>query len=113
MVSSNDPGILFSIGLVKNRLGDKTGAINSYKKALELKPSYFEASFNLGNLYLALKRYDLAVLSLEKTVPLAGGEKRSRTLSSLGLAYLKSGKYELAEKSLLESINLDPREWYK
>ena len=105
---TNNAGILFSIGLVKNRLGDKTGAINSYKKALQLKPSYFEASFNLGNLYLALKRYDLSVMILEKTVALAGGVKRSRTLSSLGIAYHRVGKYSLAEESLIESVNLDP-----
>jgi tetratricopeptide (TPR) repeat protein len=103
-----DAEVLFTMGLVRNRVGDKNGAISAYRSALEEKPGYFEASFNLGNVYLALKRYTYAADTLEQTVALAGGKKRSRTLNSLGIAYTRLGNNNLAESSLVESINLDP-----
>ncbi|MCK5200617.1 MAG: tetratricopeptide repeat protein, partial [Spirochaetales bacterium] len=105
---SGNAGVFFSLGLGRNRLGDKTGAITAYKKALAVQPGYFEAGFNLGNLYLALKKYNLAVNILEKTVSLAGGSKRSRTLSSLGIAYSSFGNYASGEEAFIESVNLDP-----
>ncbi|MDA3940406.1 MAG: tetratricopeptide repeat protein [Spirochaetia bacterium] len=100
--------IFFNLGLVRNRMGDKTGAITAYKNALLEQPGYFEAGFNLGNLYLALKKNNLAVNALEKTVFRAGGAKRSRTLSSLGIAYRNSGNYVSGEEAFIESVNLDP-----
>lgn len=106
--SGENASVFFSTGLVLNRLGDKSGAVYSYKKALELQPNFYEASFNLGNLYLALKRYNFAIATLEKNIYMAGGVKRSQSLNSLGKAYLRVGNYNQAETSFQESINLQP-----
>lgn len=47
--------------LLHRSFGRLDDALNSYAKALELKPALSEAHTNLGNLYMDLKRYDDAI----------------------------------------------------
>ena len=46
-------------------------SIEEYKKALEIDPQYFEASINLGSIYLTKKQYNLAIREFKKTLKLA------------------------------------------
>jgi tetratricopeptide (TPR) repeat protein len=39
------------LGFLLDQTGDKEGAVEAYKKALEIKPDYFEANFNTGVYY--------------------------------------------------------------
>ena len=41
----------FSLGSVLDNLGNAEEAIEAYRKALEVKPDYFDANYNLGALY--------------------------------------------------------------
>lgn len=43
--------LYFSMGSVYDNLSKSEEAIGAYKKALELKPNYFDANYNLGALY--------------------------------------------------------------
>jgi Flp pilus assembly protein TadD len=40
--------LLFSLGVLKEELGDKEGAMESYNKALEVDPEHYNSNFNLG-----------------------------------------------------------------
>ncbi len=100
--------IQFYRGLILNRLGDKKGAVDAYRKALEFEPNYYEAALNLGSIYLSAGRIDQSVAVLESAVKMAGGKRRSRTLTLLGRAYNQAGLYHKGEASLLEAINLAP-----
>lgn len=91
-----------------NRMGDKNGAIDSYLKALDLAPHYYEAAINLGIIYLGSGRSDQASSILERAVSLGGGARRSKALKLLGKAYNRSGLYLKAEEALTEAINLRP-----
>ena len=54
MAAEQDPTneiLWFSLGSVLDNLGNSTEAIDAYLKALEVKPAYFDASYNLGALY--------------------------------------------------------------
>ncbi len=46
-----NPNLYFAQGTVYDKLNRKTEAANSYKKAIELKPDYFDAYYNLGAMY--------------------------------------------------------------
>lgn len=100
--------IQFYRGLILNRLGDKKGAIEAYKAALEFEPNYYEAALNLGSIYLSAGRIDQAITILESAIKMAGGKRRSRTLTILGRAYNQAGFFNKGEISLLEAINLSP-----
>ena len=54
LVIKNDPTnhvLHFSLGTVLDNIKDLAGAEKSYKKAIQLKPDYFDANYNLGALY--------------------------------------------------------------
>lgn len=51
----------YYLGVALENLGDKTGAEQRYKDAVELAPEIVEASINLGALYLDANRYDEAI----------------------------------------------------
>ncbi|NQZ76955.1 MAG: tetratricopeptide repeat protein [Ekhidna sp.] len=40
--------LYFSLGVLKEELGDKEGAMESYKKAIEVDPSHYNSNFNIG-----------------------------------------------------------------
>ena len=48
------------MGLALTSMGKTGEAIESYKSATRYRPTYADAFFNLGNLYLALGRHDEA-----------------------------------------------------
>ncbi len=98
----------FFLAFIQNKMDNKNEAIINYKEALRLKPNYYEAAINLGLIYLYAGRYDQAGIILESAVSMAGGLKRSKTLTLLGKAYNHSAFYIKAEESLLEAINLNP-----
>ena len=43
-----NPDLLFSLGVLKDETGDKEGAVETYKKALESDPDHFNSNFNIG-----------------------------------------------------------------
>ena len=47
----NNANLRFVLGNTLDKEGDKVGAIAAYQKALELKPGYFDAIYNIGAIY--------------------------------------------------------------
>lgn len=45
-----NPDLYFSLGVLKEELEDKEGAVESYKDALEIDPNHYNSNFNLGAL---------------------------------------------------------------
>ena len=77
--------------------GEYNKAIAGLRSALAINPTNHEASFYLGLSHLAMDQPDSAVLYLNK------GAQQGSAFSEpaqwyLGLAYLKSGKIEMAKK---------------
>lgn len=51
-MDSTNPTIFFAVGTTYDQMGDKEKAISAYKNAVELKPDYFDANYNLGALFV-------------------------------------------------------------
>ena len=52
----NNPDVLNLMGFSKRKMGDQTGAMEYYDKALSLQPNHIGANEYLGELYLELKQ---------------------------------------------------------
>lgn len=59
---SNNPSIYFAKGTLYEKSGNKEKALESYNKAIEINPEYFNAYFNIGALYYnnAVELYEVA-----------------------------------------------------
>ena len=84
--------------------------IEYYQKAIEKKPNFIEAYYNLGLSYLMLKRTDQAEDALKKAMyanpSVLSGSLKSNILNRLGAMYRKAGRYKEAEESLQAALNI-------
>jgi len=76
------------------REGQFLEAEREYQLALEVDPTFDHASYNLGNLYFAQKRYTDAIQAYEKVIALNPAFRSA--YYNLGLAYKFAGKGEQA-----------------
>jgi tetratricopeptide (TPR) repeat protein len=51
-MDSSNPSIFFAVGTIYDQVGNMEKAISAYENAINLKPDYFEANYNLGALYV-------------------------------------------------------------
>ncbi len=96
-----------NIGYIYERLGDIKQAKRYYKRAISLNPRFGKAYYNLANVLLDQKKYDEAIAMYRKAID--SGFNTPEAHNNLGLALMKAGIYEEAEKEFLKSISLDPR----
>lgn len=84
--------------------------IEYYLKAIESKPNFTEAHYNLALAYLVQKKYDNAEDSFKKALyvnPTAlNSGLKSNILNRLGSMYRKMEKYAEAEESLQAALNI-------
>jgi tetratricopeptide (TPR) repeat protein len=100
-------------GYIYLNLNKLKEAIESFQKALELNPDYFEAYFNLGNAYFQNKKFDLAEKSYQKALKL--NKKFPLLYFQLGRLYTEWNKKEKAVESYKKLITLQPNNylaWY-
>ena len=94
------------LGTIAYRRRDFLEAERCFRKGLEADPNAFEPLVNLGGVLLTLDKageaweYNVRAVARRPNDPLAQ--------SQLGLTYYALGRYDLAEKSLLEARRLDP-----
>jgi tetratricopeptide (TPR) repeat protein len=82
------------LGASLGGLGDQQGAIRAARQALELKPEFPEAWYNLGNAYFETGRFEEAAASLQRVFELGRGIPDAHVL--LGLTFLKLGRESAA-----------------
>ncbi len=91
-------------GLDETRRAElRESAIQHYQAALALDPGQPNASRRLGNLYVALERYDEAVPLLERAA--AAEPEYPGAVKGLGLAYVWVGRTEDAARTLARLDN--------
>jgi len=86
---------------------DFVNAENEYLHAIDSRPGFFLALFNLGRLEIAQNRYDVAIEALSKAVKLQPESPDANYF--LGEAYLQIKKGSQAVGYLNEAIRLDPQ----
>jgi len=98
-------------GICKGELGDTIGAINDYKKAIELDPKnkYFayNASINIGYLNYEQSNYSLAKEYYNKAINI--DKKNHIAFSYIGDVYYKEEDYENAIENYTKAINLEKK----
>jgi len=86
-----------NLGVVKRRLGDEDGALEAYRKALEVAPGNASALTNLAHLYFRQNRPEEARLAL---LAAAKGSTSPYALVALARLEARRGRYRDARKYL-------------
>lgn len=79
--------------------------ISMLYRILNMNPVYSDAYGFLGSCYTDLQKPDSAIENLRIAIALS--PYRLNFISTLGLAYIYKGDYDLAEKTLYDAISLD------
>ena len=78
---------------------DKTGkSIEYFTKALELKPDFYEAHYNLAQILMSLNKNDEAIKSLEEIAKIKPDD--TENIYNLGKTYFKKGYLSKAYENL-------------
>ncbi len=90
------PAALLNLGVANFLDGNNQLALQNYKSALELRPDYAEAYFNMGTVYYKEKLVKNAEESFLKAINL--NPEYGRAHYSLGFLYLEQKKFALAKQ---------------
>ena len=93
-------------GVEYHKKKDINSAIDSYSKAIELKPNYALAYYNRGNSWYALKKYDRAKADYTAAIRLDPDNPSSYVNRSR--IWVKKKDYQRASKDIKTAIRLDP-----
>ncbi|MEO5692124.1 MAG: tetratricopeptide repeat protein [Usitatibacter sp.] len=96
----------FDTAMEHARSGRIEAAVGAYRRALELRPDYFEALANLGNLLQRLQRRAEAIEAYRGALALRPGDVN--LLTGLGTCELLEGRPKSAIPPLEEAIRLHP-----
>ena len=94
------------MGIILKRNGRIEEALDSYKKALSLKPDYVQVYNNLGVLYKDNEKYEDAIKMFMKAKELQPNHQNS--YYNLALIKKEQGQSEEAIELLLKVLNLNP-----
>ncbi len=108
-----DPLMLFSLGHAQLLLGKPRDALNSYDKAIALKPDFLEAQANRGILLQDMNRPQEALAAFERVLALNPNRANSHNL--VGTALSDLGRLDQAIDAFRTALALDPkmaRAWF-
>lgn len=100
--------IYFQWGVAAKMSGDEESALFAYKKAIEMKPDWAEAYFNLA-LLITQKEPGAAIPLYEKALCLKPGW--AQVYNSLGTAYQRTGVLDKAVECYLKALEEKP-DWH-
>ena len=97
---------LVNKGMVLYREGKVEEAIQAFKEALKVNPTYIYAHYNLGVAYVAQEKFLLALESFQEVIKRQPGE----IYSLYYISYINSrlGNYQPALDALEKLLNVDP-----
>jgi tetratricopeptide (TPR) repeat protein len=101
---SQDADLLLSLGMVLGRYGLHHEALAPLHRAASLRPSFFEAHFNIGVSLVASQDFAGAAESLEKAVKLNPESYDAQSL--LGIAFAQQGKVDEAIPPLRKAVTI-------
>ncbi|MEM9137938.1 MAG: TIGR03032 family protein, partial [Cyanobacteria bacterium P01_F01_bin.42] len=96
----------FTKGNETHGKGDLEGAIASYRKCLELQPSFLPARYNLGVTLGDLEQFDEAETQLKQVI--AAEARHADACNSLGFVYSRQKKNEQAIAAYEQAIQVQP-----
>src|SRR4029077_16257240 len=106
--------VYFNLGTVLSRVGDQTGALQAYVRAIEISPLFVQPHFNLGSVYEKLGRLDEAISQWNWVVSQASLQQpderaiRRLALNNLGRLHEQRRQFAEALSCLTQSLEMDP-----
>ncbi len=99
-----EPLVLLAEILVE--LGQLEGAENVYQTIVEIAPDHVEARYLLGKTYIALEKYDFAIIELESALSRKAGDPR--IYNALGVANDLIGAHDSAQRIFRAGLQQAP-----
>ena len=99
----------FLAGLIFSGRANWLKAIESYRRAIELNPQYYEAQNNLSTVYLSLGQWKKAIKVLTPLVQKMEYQTPAFGRNNLGWAYYKLKKYQQALNEFTNANQLNPQ----
>ncbi len=106
---ATDPIVWYDMGIAQKHNGDLEGALDSYNKALELKPEYYQAHINRGGVYNAMKEYKKALADFNAALEVGD---ITFAYSGRGEAYYGLKQYDKAISDFKMALSLSPGRAY-
>jgi len=105
------PALIFVLGNLYFQAGRQEDARRKFMEAIEKFPRFRRAYTNLGFLYIAQNKLDLALPMFQRAVEL--GESSGRVYGLIGYCLLNAGNPLAAENAYRQAYLLDPnsRDW--
>ncbi len=97
-------------GMERYNRKDYQGAIEYFRKAIELDPKYAYPWNNLGYIYGAMGNHDKEIEYYRKAIAL--NPKFAFPWNNMGVTYRKLGSYDKAIECFRKAIELDPKDAY-
>jgi len=96
------PQVHYNLGWIHGQRKDWAGAEEAYKKALELKPDFSDASVALAKVYQDSGQGDKAMALMSQA-----GENDARAQFNLGVMHLTANKNDEAEAAFMKAEAMD------
>jgi tetratricopeptide (TPR) repeat protein len=99
--------LYYSLGNASQKLGRLDEALEAYRKAIEIKPTFTHALYEQGGIYFRRGNYAAAVESFRKV--LQADPNHVFALHALGMAYVTMGDKTAAMQQyyVLKDLNAD------
>lgn len=107
-ISPGDSNALVNLGVAENALGNQSGAIDAFKRALRSKPDHAAAYNYLGLIYLQRNELDAAIHYLSQSIRFWAEDAAAPLYNDLGVAYKRRGDREKAAQNFARALEIDP-----
>ena len=110
-VNDKYPEIYNTLGLIKLRKKNVTGALGEFRKAAELEPRYVEAQLNIGAITLSARDYKSAETAFKAALDAKPTDLTQRFDATIGMGVALRGQRRVdeAEKWYMKAKEVDPR----
>ncbi|MSP59379.1 MAG: tetratricopeptide repeat protein [Myxococcales bacterium] len=110
-VNAEFPQIYNTLGLIKLKKKNVTGALGEFRKAAELDPKYVEAQLNIGAITLSARDYKNAETAFKAALDAkpAKPEHKFDATMGMGVALRGQRRVDEAEKWYVKAKELDPK----
>ena len=105
-LAPDNPDALHNLGQRYQKNGEYQKAIENYKKAIALRPTFYNAYNNLATCYGELKMYPEAIAALEKCISLKPDDYYA--MSNLAVIMMNTGKPDDALRFAKQAVDTEP-----
>jgi Flp pilus assembly protein TadD len=105
-LNPDNPDALHNLGQRYQQKGEYQKAIENYKKAIAMRPTFYNAYNNLATCYGELKMYPEAIDALEKCIKLKPDDYYA--MSNLAVIMMNTGKPEDALRFAKQAVDTEP-----